>query len=306
MSTMPIPQPGQVFKNYKHICAYLSEPILGGESKTAQLSRWSEQFSFIKDGHKIIVTEFAKPLPRARARWKNVIDPQIVIRLIEAMRGYGINQPSSDLKELILYTSEAFVQLGLCNNSHHKLKDGELNCPINSEVQQEYYNKSYNRMRGVFISALERLQESHIICYFKKYMVLHPARLLPEEEHAEIDLLKGRLLNEMNYPNERAICRTKHRHEFYKLLSILIRTHKKLGYDKVYSVYRIFFTEESIAEINDIFITAQARNELTDKANTESFNMHLRLFNEPPFEELTNLVILRPDNISHLPPDLHL
>lgn len=300
LSEAQLPKPGQVFHNYKALCEYLNEPVLAGNSKIRQLAMWREQFSFESQGHKISIIPFnkARPLPFSRFRWKDVVDPQIIIRLIQAMQGFGLNQTSSDLKELILYNSEAFVHLGLCNPQYSKLREGELDCGIDIYSQQEYYDKSYTRLRRIYYSALERLHESRYIYYVKRYLRPHAPMILTDKEEARVELHKGNLLTAMGFANERAICRTNRRFEFYKMLKLLIKTDPKLGYDSLYSVNRIFFTEESIRQAVPYFTqlyNAQSQNEYKKETNDRSLAMHLQLFNESPFEELTNVVILTPD-----------
>lgn len=46
---------GQVFKNYKELCAYMGEETAEGNTKRSQLRRWGCLFSWHKEGHRIIV-----------------------------------------------------------------------------------------------------------------------------------------------------------------------------------------------------------------------------------------------------------
>lgn len=48
---------GQVFKNYKELCAYMGEPEVNGNAKIAQFKKWSGLFEYHKKGHKIIIDE---------------------------------------------------------------------------------------------------------------------------------------------------------------------------------------------------------------------------------------------------------
>ena len=51
---------GQVFKNYKELCAFLGEKERTGKSKELQLSRWQRSFSFHKEGYKIVIDRVYK------------------------------------------------------------------------------------------------------------------------------------------------------------------------------------------------------------------------------------------------------
>jgi hypothetical protein len=48
---------GQVFKNYKELCAYMGETEVNGNAKIAQFKKWSGLFECHKQGHKIIIDE---------------------------------------------------------------------------------------------------------------------------------------------------------------------------------------------------------------------------------------------------------
>lgn len=49
---------GNVYKNYGELCAALGEDKKYGDSKVAQLKKWSKRFDWKKDGHKFIITNF--------------------------------------------------------------------------------------------------------------------------------------------------------------------------------------------------------------------------------------------------------
>lgn len=51
---------GQVFKNYKELCAYIGETPAEGNTKISQLRRWGYLFSWHKKGHQIIIDEVFK------------------------------------------------------------------------------------------------------------------------------------------------------------------------------------------------------------------------------------------------------
>lgn len=46
---------GQIFKNYKELCAYMGEAEVNGNAKIAQLKKWNGLFECHKQGHKIII-----------------------------------------------------------------------------------------------------------------------------------------------------------------------------------------------------------------------------------------------------------
>ena len=48
---------GQVFKNYKELCAYMGEEVKGGTEKMSQMRKWGYLFSWHKEGYKIIIDE---------------------------------------------------------------------------------------------------------------------------------------------------------------------------------------------------------------------------------------------------------
>ena len=293
-----LPKPGQVFRNYKSLCEFLGEPVQAGSSKIAQLKRWSQFFTWTKNGHQIYIINYIDTMEGEKIshRWKRYIDPQIILLIYQTLSGYGINRHSRAFKELILYTHDAFDQLGLCNKIYKELESGEVVCTATPEQQSKYYNEAFPRMHKIFNDALKRLHEGRNIYYIKTYIITTESNpeqdLATEEQRIRIELLKGALLREFDKPDVPAVIRSGRGNEFYRLLRILAgQTEYKIK--SLYSVYRIAFTEDSLDELQKLYIRYKDRERFKTKTNQESFELFSRLFKDPPFDELNNLVILQ-------------
>jgi hypothetical protein len=329
---MQIPEsikPGVYFK-YKELCSLLGEPILKSTSREAQLKRWQYEFSFERVSAWIRITEFKPPTKPQTKQWSPMIDDLIGHYILDAARGYGINEPSSELKSLVLYTSEAFIHLGLCNHNHHQLQEGVLDCSASAEEQQEYYEKSFSRLYTIYMRAIDRLASRKIITWTREYLKLDPVELLPPEKTQLIETLKAPLIEKYlkkiaesrkskplserpakkRLPPEFEIIRAGFRKPFYAELKNAIKAHPELGYDAVYPVRKLWFTDTSLAVACEWLTSRSLRLRNKDMLNQKSYDMHLRIFNEEPFTEITNLVIMQGDRVAALgsdpSPDLHL
>lgn len=55
---------GEVYSNYKALCAQLGEPVTTGGAKINQEQHWQTCFRWEKKGHKYIITKIIKPLDK--------------------------------------------------------------------------------------------------------------------------------------------------------------------------------------------------------------------------------------------------
>lgn len=317
-------KPGASFK-YKELCALLGEPYLVNSSREVQLKRWQRFFSFERANARIQIKEFQPPTKPQNIKWSPVIDDLIGHYILNAARGYGVNEPSSKLKSLVLYTSEAFVHLGLCNDSHHRLQEGKLDCTASLEEQQEYYERSYSRLYFIYTRAIDRLTRYKVITWTKEYLKLNPAALLPYAQTQLIETLKAPLIQKYlakinadrkakpvtqskskkrGLDPEVRIIRAGYRKPFYAELKQAIKNHPELGYDAVYPVRKLWFTDASLKVACEWLTSRPTRIENKRTLNGQSYNMHLRLFTEEPFTEITNLVIPQDDAMIALGEDL--
>lgn len=308
-------KPGAFFK-YKELCTLLDEPELKNSSREAQFKRWSYHFSFERKNAWIEIKEFVPPTKPQRLRWQNMLDGLIAQYILEACRGYGVNEPSSELKELVLYASEAFIYFGFCNNKHRLLQDGKLECGLTEEEQKNYYEESFMRLYSLYWKAIKRLTDARIITYEKSYIKLDPIEVLPPDKVKLIESLKAPLLvkykrkiekakvvalgkqydpnKKLPLSSEAEIIRSGYRKAFYHDLTEAVREHPELGYKTIYSVLRFSFTEKSLKEAKEYLTFTDEKEARKNIINQNTYQLHLRLFDDPRFDKVTNLVILKP------------
>lgn len=293
---MPIPIPGQSFPSYRAVCTYLNEPILGGNTKKAQLARWRQQFTWLREGNKWIIVEhedLLEAITKTRnSRWSKYIDPQVLLALYAAFHEFGHpthTKTTLPLQGILLFSLEGLIQLGFCNPKYKNLRDGEL-AGIDEDAQREYFDMSFPRIYTYMVRAFERLAANGTIVYSKPYLVTKGSdtRLAERTETNDIDSLKASLLRKLNM-TEQAVMRSNLRVKFYQDLELLVQV--QLGFTKLYRVHHLLFTEDSIAELPRISEVMRKRQELHNSLNEESLKFHLTLLDQPQFKSITNIVI---------------
>jgi hypothetical protein len=291
-----IPEIGQTFPSYRGICRFLDEPVLAGNSKEAQLKKWRQGFTWIREGNKWIVVEHQDAIEHytksRSSRWAKYIEPQILLMLYAAFHDFGHpvhTKTTLPIQGILLFSLEALYQLGFCNDKYFDLRDGKLE-GFSESQQQDYYNISFPRIYTTMTNALNRLSAAAVIGYYKEWLITvgKETRLATREERNDIDALKRVLLKRYN-KSEQAIMRSQLRIEFFENLALLIEVN--LGFSKAYRVHHLLFTEDSIAELPYVSKVMAKRKELNKSLNEESLLFHLKLLNDPPFQQITNLII---------------
>lgn len=294
---MNIPEPGQPFPNYKAVCQYVGEPILAGKQKELQLKRWKQHFTWTRNGNAWLILEHKDFLyhPQRNSRWSKHLDLHVCLLAYSAFKQFGLpsNLPTRlQIKDLVLFTLDAMVQLGLCNAAYSKLRENEL--PFPEEDQQSFYDLSFPRLYSIMMDSFKRLSENGTLVYARTYLGVAKAetRLVTEEERVVIETHKAFLLRKYQKKNEFAVMRSIYRFRFYEDLELLVSTDKELGFSKVFGVHRFYFTDDSLAELPQyIEGIKKLRLQLKESTNEESKKLHLQLFSQPPFTTIANLVI---------------
>jgi hypothetical protein len=296
MFPMQKPEPGQTFSSYRDVCRWLNEPVLGGNAKKAQLARWSQHFTWLREGNKWTIVDHEDqqdiaPLTRG-SRWSKYIDPQILLTLYAAFHDFGhpaYTKTTLPLKGILLFSLEGLVQLGFCNRNYEQLRGGSL-VGIDEDLQRDYFDTSFPRIYTYMVRAFERLSANGAIVYSKPYLIKvgETTRLADRAEADDIDALKATLLRKYDM-TEAGVMRSVLRTKFYADLELLVQV--QLGFSKLYRVHHLLFTDDSIADLQSISKVMERRKALHKNLNGESVTFHLNLLNTPPFKQITNLVI---------------
>ena len=110
---------GQVVKNYKEMCALLSEEIKTGNAKKYQLKDWERYFSYHKVGHKFVIDEIYNE-PVVKIRQNNAKYTDLTIHMSELCK-FITNDFGHDITLLCAYSTVELEWLCTkCNNTHIK------------------------------------------------------------------------------------------------------------------------------------------------------------------------------------------
>lgn len=290
-----LPHPGQIFTNYNELAKFLGEPIVTGNSRIAQFKKWRRFFDWDKHGHQLLIKLKADDEEYLRfgsgGKWKSYVDPQILALLSEAMRGYGVNHYSNLFRELILFNHDAFAAVGLCNENYRKLRKGELD--LEKEHQLEFIDRSYAHLYAILHRALDRLHQRRIIYKTKTYVAHGPEKpfIVTAEQTVRIELLKERLLRKFGINKECNVFRSSKRSEFYLALQELVMEDEKLRLRKVYPVIQIAFREEAQRSMEQLAAQMREVEQNFEQTNKQSQQLMLKLFPDPPLNQIVNLVI---------------
>ncbi|MFS0776059.1 hypothetical protein ABC255_08645 [Neobacillus sp. 3P2-tot-E-2] len=160
---------GQVFKNYKALCAELEMEIKSNtNSKNSQYKELERYCSYVKDGHKITVKEvYETPKEKVDGRGKSEgcrrsiygNAAQLLITDILAQSNGYITISKNKLMVSIGMTN---VNYGECSQQVKKL---EKLVDIDKSFIYEFYNINNSNFSNIIQSALENLQDKSIIMY---------------------------------------------------------------------------------------------------------------------------------------------
>lgn len=209
---------GQEFPNYPALCRFVGDRPLTGQAKIAQTQHWNNYFKWERQGHKYIITEILKPLPLAPreksyykdSKWYPSVSKLILHAATCAHRGYGINEPSTQHKQLIATSAQLYVHVGLCNGRFASLKEGRTIPDIDPKKQYEYHSSIVEIIYHILHRTIKSLVRQKIITHDKRYFVnplKDEPRFATEEETDIIKRIVAELLKEFGSNSESAIFR---------------------------------------------------------------------------------------------------
>ena len=178
---------GQVFKNYKELCAYLGEQEKGGKSRDLQIKDWERYFSFEKQGHKFIITDvYDTPKEKVRKQRKvedkprkkyktenytsnNIKNIKSMIELLSELLGtceydgkfYSYTSWYCDVLSLfdrkisdsIYYSDEELEKI--CNEYHIS----------NTRLYKDYISSTKSLLKDMLLKSLKHMEKKDLIGY---------------------------------------------------------------------------------------------------------------------------------------------
>ena len=175
---------GQVFKNYKELCAYLGEQEKGGKSRDLQIKDWERYFSFEKQGHKFIITD-VYDIPKEKVRKQRKVEDKP--RKKYKTENYTSNN-IKNIKPMIELLSEL---LGTCEYDGEFYSYTSWYCDVLSLFDRKISDSIYNSDEE-----LEKICNGHHIS--------NP-RLYKDYISSTKSLLKDMLLKSLKYMEKKEL-----------------------------------------------------------------------------------------------------
>lgn len=162
---------GMVIKNYKEMCALLSEKTEAGNSKKAQLREWERFFKYHKEGHKIVIDKiYDEPREKIDLRGSdgllsNDIQPLILDLLVKNNHNNSICFSCTKLLEM----------LKMVNANYHvgrrNIKLFSKYLEVDEDIINDFYYFEHSKLKSSLESALDALYNKRLISWEKVTMV---------------------------------------------------------------------------------------------------------------------------------------
>lgn len=269
----------QTFKNYKELCAYINQPVHGGNAKRKQVANWEHYFTFETDKQKYIITsvvrddikEIPEDTEHTNSIWNKHISNQLCNTLLGIVSNPDQHTNKYGLYSLVLTTQEAFQAVGLVNEEFHKLswdasEDGK---PTTSII---FYKAASKKLYDIFYKVITTLDTKKILQVHHTYLLYisrnsKVVRVASEEETDKINAQTRALLDGeyARKPNEHGIVPANSlflinfrglNRVFYKNLGTML---EKDGIYYARKVYRISFLQGNLEYYQKQYLLTEAQ-----------------------------------------------
>ena len=260
---------GQVFKNYKELCAALDIKPAGGDSKVAQFKDLDTYCEYHKEGHKIIIDEiFDEMKPRKDKRFGSEYKEmkELILRLLL----------TSKESNRAIFSKPALLEgLGAINGNYAtgRMNQKELgeHLEIKTEYVNDFYNTTHSNLKSAIETNLNALKKDNLILWGHTIMVCKNTpqirlnelgeyklddygrivyevrkncRLATLDEKEFILKTEKQILNRMGYKNVGSVISHGRAEEFYDTVNLILKN--KCNINNYYKAYEIIFSREMI------------------------------------------------------------
>ena len=233
--------------NYRKLCALLEEPVEAGNSKEAQLRKWSQFFAYRREKNAYIITEvYTAPKPADDQRMKYAHN--LVPLLCQSLAWFGTREQSF---------SSWYIALGMVNEWIYNEEKREEVCHFSGltpfQMQKLVYMTD-SFCKRTLINTLNSLEKSQVITYsVNEHIVVNGvSHVATVEESSRLQCCKDLAMAAVNAKSMYAVhVNPARRIRFYEKLSELYR--EEHGWDKVYTLLEIQpLNEDEISKYKDI------------------------------------------------------
>lgn len=233
--------------NYRKLCALLEENIEAGNSKEAQLRKWTQFFAYRREKNAYIITEIyssPKPVDDQRMKYAHNLIPL----LCQHLAWFGTREQSF---------SSWYVALGMVDEwIYNEEKREEVRCfsGLTSFQMQKLVYMTDSLCKRTLINTLNSLQKNQIISYsVNEHIVVNGvSHVATAEEARQLQHCKDLAMAAVNAKSMYVVHVNPARMiQFYEKLSEICR--EKHGWDKVYTLLEIQpLNEEEISKYKDV------------------------------------------------------
>lgn len=190
---------GQIFKNYKVLCAELGEPIKNGKSKKLQLEDWKRYFEYSMSGHNFIINKINEiPTEKTdlringnnKAKYINKIETLLLDLLVQN----GNDGQVFLSRNKLLHT----LQMVNDNYSYGKKKPMKLSKLMNitKEEIDDFYENSDGMLKRNLETALDGLRSQALITWKNSLTVCHIDAKVEINEFNNVKAMKMESIDE--------------------------------------------------------------------------------------------------------------
>ena len=176
---------GMEVKDYKHMCELLGEPVLEGNSKEAQIHRWTLNFTWEKKPrkHKMIITKkFKEPLPDIvpdNATFAKMMQI-ILIRLLGYMPDDTYHFFSTIFWNKTGMVGDQYKEIKTSDDEIENYFGKDKKFPdVSSETAKNFFEIADGKLREATRTALRSLDNAGLIHYRQEYCVKKTSWKLP-------------------------------------------------------------------------------------------------------------------------------
>jgi hypothetical protein len=200
---------GQIFKNYKELCAEINQPIKTGKSKQLQLLDWERFFEFSRSGNSFIINKiYETPIEKVDNRGKSEGSRRsiygnaaqlLITDLLARSNGY-----------ITISKSKLMLSIGMINLNYggcsQQIKKLAKYIDMNEKFIYDFYNINNGNFTRIIETALNNLEDKSIIIYNKIIKVCEQGRYSPRKatkwEETQILECEKEILEELGFENK--------------------------------------------------------------------------------------------------------
>ena len=233
--------------NYRKLCALLEEPVEAGNSKEAQLRKWSQFFTYRRDKNAYIITEvYTTPKPADDQRMKYAHN--LIPLLCQHLAWFGTREQSF---------SSWYVALGMVDEwiyNEEKREEVRFFSGLTPFQMQKLVYMTDSLCKRTLINTLRSLHKNQVITYsVNEHIVVNGvSHVATAEEANQLQRCKDLAMAAVNAKSMYAVHVNPARMiQFYGKLSEICQ--EEYGWDKVYTLLEIQpLNEDEISKYKDI------------------------------------------------------